>query len=171
MTKKNRKNKKGNKKRTPISRRYTVYSLPRQHNTTFGIVFLAFFAFGIGVLLEGEYISATIPLLIAATIAYAALTEVQQVDIFKDTMIVDTAISRNVYKASEIVDVEWRMTTYIKRRGGYGSKLLLYIDTTRGKSIRLQPAVKYDIQKSILDWRNKHQHKNIKIYIPPTLAE
>ena len=158
MAKKKRKNPERKKRKKIISRRYTVYSLPSRSNTIAGIVFLVFVAFGIAVLFEGEYFAATMPLIMAATLAYAALTEVQTIDIFQDTMIVDSAISRDIYKANEITNVEWRMTSYLRRRGGYGFKLMLYIDTTRGKSIRLQPIMKYDIEKTILEWREKYQH-------------
>ena len=159
MTNKKSKNKKRKQKSKPVDRRYTIYSLPSKYNTIVGIVFLVFLAFGIGVFFEGEYIAAMMPFLMATTLAYAALTEVQTIDIFQDLMIVDTALSRNIYKANEIINIEWRMATFLKR-GGYGFKLMLYIDTTHGKSIRLQPPIKYDIEKSILDWRDKYQERS-----------
>ena len=161
--KKTRANKKKKLPQTPKSYRYTLYERAKSSQITAGIVFIAFFAFGLGVVFEKQYFPALILLSLAGIIAYSVIVEVKKIEIFEDTMFVQYLDSTFTYKAEEILSAEWISVEVIGRHSTpYFHKFTpeLLIKTKSGKKIQIPPPGGYDIQKSILSWKEKYQKPN-----------
>jgi len=147
----------------PKSYRYTLYERAKSGQITAGIVFVAFFAFGLGLVFEKQYFPALMFLSLAGMIAYSAITEVKRLEIFEDTMFVKYLDSTITYKAEEVLSAEWISVEVVgKYSTPYFRKFTpeLLIKTKSGKKIQLPPPGGYDIQKSILSWKEKYQTPN-----------
>jgi len=160
-TRKNRKKKRVSRPQKPKSYRYTLYEREKSSQVLASIVSVVFFAFGIGVVFEEEYLTALIPISLAGIVAYSLITEVKKIEIFEDTMFVQYLDSTSTYSADEILSAEWILVEVIRRHRipyfhEFTPKLL--IKTKNGKKIQVPPPGGYDIQKSIMSWKEKYQN-------------
>jgi hypothetical protein len=159
MTKKHRKEK--TPPPTPISRRYTLYTRDTSGDVLTGVVLVVFFAFGIGVIYEQQYLIALFLFSLIGLAVYSKFKEVQKLDIFEGTILIEYLDFTDTYRPEDIETIEWSsalvIDNYIFSRGYYKLTPVLLIQTRTGKKIRIPPPGGFDIQKSLLAWRDKYQ--------------
>jgi hypothetical protein len=145
----------------PISRRYTLYAQNTASHIASALAFIVFFAFGIGALLEQQYLVSLIPFIGAGVTVYSKFTEVQKLDIFENSMFIEYLDSSQTYRAEDIESIEWKSALVLGSDGGpnapYQYTPVLVIQIRNGKKIQLPPPGGFDIQKSLLEWRDKYK--------------
>jgi hypothetical protein len=145
----------------PRSRRITLYKQEASSRFFSMAILIGLCAVGIGVINEQQYLTSLIPFSLAGFIILANFTEVRKLDIFEDTMIVQYLDATQTYKAEDIEMIEWSTRVVIDRyffhRGYYELTPVLLIQTGNGKKIRIPPVAEFDIEKSLLEWRNKYK--------------
>lgn len=140
----------------PISRRYTLYTRDTSGDILLGLFLILCFTVGISVLREQIYVPALILFSFIGLSLYSKFSEVQKIEIFEDAMFVKYIDVTETYKAEDIESVEWVSV----RVGRVVNHPKLLIQTRNKKKIQIPPPGGFDIQKSILDWRDKHLASN-----------
>jgi len=157
--------KKYRKKITPLqkqgSRRCTIYKRNTSGDIGLGIFLILLFIPVISLLSEQQYLPAVILFSLIGLIGFSKFTEVQKLDIFEHTMFVEYIDVTKTYKAEDVETIEWISSAiyrpYFFSNGYYQLTPALLIQTKSGKKIRIPPPGGFDIQESLLEWRDKYQ--------------
>jgi len=139
----------------PKSRRYTLYTRNTSSDIFLAIGLIVFFAAGIGALFEQQCLVALMPLFVVGWVVLAKIKEVQKLDIFEDTIFVEYLDYTNTYKAADIETIEW--VSVPKSIYSIQKNPILLIQIRNGKQIQVSQSQEFDIQKSLLEWRDKYQ--------------
>jgi hypothetical protein len=157
MTKKHRKQKIIS--RQIGERKYQVYSMKSSDNIVPTIVALIFFGFGIGLLGEKQYFMSFFIISLSAMVVYALITSIQSLSIAGENIFVDYVFKTDIFRAKDIETVDWGTSIEWRRGTPYRSSSFLLIKMTNGRKVRIpgSPFSRFDIQKTILDWRDKYK--------------
>jgi len=139
-----------------ISRRFTLYTRDASGDIMLGFLLILCFTVGISLLRGQIYIAASLLFSFIGLVIYSKFREVQKIEIFEDTMFVKYVDVTETYKAEEIESVEWVLVQFGRHINFTQLTPKLLIQTRNEKKIRIPPPGGLDIQKSILDWRDKY---------------